>query len=446
LCEPDGTRAVTRGLLPGGALPVLRGVILLALLFVPARLSAGAGAAARNATPPGFGAADTVVLVSIDGVRWDMPESAGAPTLARIGVEGARAAALVPAFPASTFPAHVTLATGVHPDRHGILNNRFLDRSRGIFDRSADAFWILTEPLWVTAERQGRPAAVYHWVGAATPWHGVGPTISRPFTPGAPDQAAIDAVLGWLGKDGPGRPRLVMAYLHGVDAVAHREGPDSAPVAKRMLAVDRLLGRLLRGVKTCGRSVTLILVSDHGSAAVTGRIRLDALMTGAAARVRCLASGGCANLYCPDDAACAAARERLADIEGMTLYSMSSLPMDLRYRLPERTGDLVAIAPPGSYFAGRGDRGKGLKGAHGYEPARREMQGIFYAWGAGIRPGARLARIDAVDIAPLVCRLLGIAPAAGIDGQVPDILLAGLSRVPGRGDRMWSPDSAPARP
>jgi predicted AlkP superfamily pyrophosphatase or phosphodiesterase len=56
--------------------------------------------------------------------------------------EGARAERLVPVYPSSTFPNHVSVATGTYPDRHGIVDNEFFDRARGAFDRAAEADWI----------------------------------------------------------------------------------------------------------------------------------------------------------------------------------------------------------------------------------------------------------------------------------------------------------------
>ena len=57
-------------------------------------------------------------------------------------VEGLRAERFVPVFPANTFPAHVSLATGTYVDRHGIVGNVFRDLERGRFSYSNDASWI----------------------------------------------------------------------------------------------------------------------------------------------------------------------------------------------------------------------------------------------------------------------------------------------------------------
>ena len=89
----------------------------------------------------------TVILLSLDGVRYDYAERAETPGLDRMASTGARAQRLLPVFPANTFPNHVSLATGTYVDTHGIVGNRFHDRERGEFDYSDDASWIEAEPI-----------------------------------------------------------------------------------------------------------------------------------------------------------------------------------------------------------------------------------------------------------------------------------------------------------
>jgi hypothetical protein len=62
-------------------------------------------------------------------------------------------------------------------------------------------------------------------------------------------------------------------------------------------------------------------------------------------------------------------------------------------------------------------------GAHGYEPARREMSAIFYAAGPDIRSG-RLARVRNIDLAPTIARLLGVEPAPTVDGRALPVRIA----------------------
>ena len=57
-----------------------------------------------------------------------------------------------------------------------------------------------------------------------------------------------------------------------------------------------------------------------------------------------------------------------------------------------------------------------LKATHGYPPSLVQMHGVFFAWGAGIRPG-EVKRLDQIDIHPTVMTLLGLQPGRSVDGH-----------------------------
>jgi len=286
------------------------------------------------------GPADTVVVLSIDGMRWDYPARAGAPTLARLAREGASCGALLPPFPSSTFPAHASLATGVFPDRHGIVNNEFIDRRRGLYRRDDDATWLLAEPIWVTAERQGVRTAVFHWVFSYTPWRGIAATRRVPYSAVTTDRDKIERITRWLSLRGTDRPRLILSYLHGPDAAGHADGPESGAVLESVRRTDGLVARLLRALERAPKSA-LIVVSDHGMAGVSRVLRTrDLLGRGEARPVRAVSTGAVCNVYCPDLRSCGAAESALTEVPGMTVYRKGSLPGGLRYRQPDRTGEI----------------------------------------------------------------------------------------------------------
>ena len=72
----------------------------------------------------------TTVIVSLDGFRWDYPQMYDTPFLDSLGRRGVRAV-MRPSFPSKTFPNHYTLATGLVPDHHGIIANKFYDVASG---------------------------------------------------------------------------------------------------------------------------------------------------------------------------------------------------------------------------------------------------------------------------------------------------------------------------
>ncbi|MGH9749319.1 MAG: alkaline phosphatase family protein [Candidatus Polarisedimenticolia bacterium] len=391
---------------------------LLGLVVVAGPATARAGTAAA---PTFRGPAETVVLISIDGLRWDLPDRAGATHLQRMARDGV-AAALQPPFPSNTFPAHATLATGCHPDRHGIVNNDFFDRRRGVFRMDDDPVWLLSEPLWITAERQGVRTAVYHWPFSHGSWRRSAAGRSRVFTNKTLDAEKAQTLVEWLRLPDPERPRLILSYWHGPDRAGHEEGPDGEGVLRRVRQTDALLGQVLREVSRSGRRMALVVVSDHGMAPVSREIRIDRLLAGTGG-VRVHASGRTANVYCVETSSCRRAEALLRELEGASVWVRADLPTALRCDHPTRTGDLVVIAPTGAYFAdGPSDRAP-ARGMHGDRPEVPEMRGVFRGWGAGLRRGARREVLEAIDVAPLICFLLGIAPADGIDGRLPSDLV-----------------------
>src|SRR5215470_2061199 len=69
----------------------------------------------------------TVILISLDGFRYDYIDKYHPPVLNRLAREGVRAKWLIPSFPTKTFPNHYTIATGLYPQHHGIVENNVWD-------------------------------------------------------------------------------------------------------------------------------------------------------------------------------------------------------------------------------------------------------------------------------------------------------------------------------
>src|SRR6202007_1733578 len=122
-------------------------LLALAVAFAggPATASiAGLGGPAHRWPPD---AAPTLVLLSLDGWRWDYDRKAPTPNLHRLMARGVRAERLIPSFPSKTFPNHYTVVTGLYPGDHGIVANNMYDPATGQYfgldNREAvgDAHW-----------------------------------------------------------------------------------------------------------------------------------------------------------------------------------------------------------------------------------------------------------------------------------------------------------------
>jgi len=388
---------------------LLRIAVLLILLLAPA---------VRAADP-------AVVLISLDGTR---PGDVRAlPTFQRIARQGAFGAGIVPAFPSNTFPNHVTFATGVSPDKHGIVNNVFLDPKRGLYRYANDPGWIEVEPIWSIAARAGIPSASFFWVGSEGAWrNGLGPREWKAFDPKVPESEKVRQILDWLAAPDP--PRLVTSWFHGADGLGHRYGPDAGEVADALRAQDAALGALLDGLEARGllASTTLLVVSDHGMARVERSVDLEGALDAAGIPADVIGGGGFATVrlraprkwlfFSRAGDAVAVARQH-----GLQAWARGVAPPGVAVH-NERFGDVVALAPLGTLIVGHTDSvgpagGGPLRGAHGYRPELPEMAGLFAAVGRGVEPGARPAAVRAVDVAPTVLALLGVSEPEWMEGR-----------------------------
>ena len=386
----------------------------------------------------------TVVLLSFDGTRPDEIRSEKLPTFARLLREGAAAERMDPVFPTNTFPNHASLVTGVAPERHGIVNNQFLDPERGFYDydKGKDPTWFEAPPLWSILAAHGVPSASFHWVGSEGSWRdGTGPFEWKRFDARTPVDAKVEQILAWLDRPpGPTRPRFVTAWFRGADHEGHRHGPGSEEAARDLAAQDASLGRLVAGLETRGllASTTLLVVSDHGMARVERAVDLAGELREAGLRSRrTIAGGGFAIVYL-EKAAQAERAIRVARALGLEAFERRTAPRELRLG-NDRFGDVVVIAPVGTAFLRESLShriaarlhlpGASLGGAHGYRPEEESMGAIFVAFGRGAPAAAGLGRVRTLDVAPTVLALLGVPAPAELEGVAIPALVSPLAAV-----------------
>ena len=128
-----------------------------------------------------------LVLVSLDGFRFDYAQKYGASFLIGLGKRGVAADALIPSYPSSTFPNHYSIVTGLYPEHHGIVGMTFYDPVLGKHfsyrdpKAATDGTWYRGTPLWVLAEKQGMRTACFFWPGSEAEIDGMRPTYYVPF-------------------------------------------------------------------------------------------------------------------------------------------------------------------------------------------------------------------------------------------------------------------------
>lgn len=367
-----------------------------------------------------------VVLVSLDGFRYDYAQKYGAKNLVALAARGASAPqGMMPSYPSLTFPNHISIVTGLYPEHHGIVANTFYDparKQRYAYNdptSSNDGSWYSGTPLWALAERQGMRAACMFWPGSEVEIAGFRPSYYLRFGEKYSDAKRIDQIVAWLRLPAERRPHFITLYFGSVDHAGHVFGPDSAQTADAVRHVDTMIGRLASELSQLPLPVDLVVVADHGMEKIEGDwIGLDRY-----ANLAEFETSG-ALLYPKSEAAAAKAyRELRGASEKFVVYRRSEFPRELHDNENARAGDPIVVAT-GPYairaHAPRNpaDEKPPFKGNHGYDPRRMtSMRAIFYAAGPDIRSGITVAPFENVNIYPLIAKILGLR-IGRIDGDL----------------------------
>jgi predicted AlkP superfamily phosphohydrolase/phosphomutase len=420
--------------------PARRIVLLLALMswligaiaFAESKPSGGTNSPEQANKP-------YLVLVSIDGFRWDFADRYGASAINGIGERGLVAEALQPVFPTLTFPNHFSIATGVLPTRHGIVANEFPheDGENWYFYKNRpvvqDGSWYLAEPIWVTAEKQGMVSAAYFFVGTEADVNGIRPTHWRAFTEEDSGEKRVNQVLDWLNDPPSTRPHVITLYFEDVDNNTHWYGPGSTQSIESIRRVDAHVKHLLDGIAELphGDQVYVLLVSDHGQATYDFSrppLVLDRIVGLEGTRI--VEGGAYAFIHFdePHDDHLLAMRDTInANWDCGRALLPGDAPAGWTTGASPRFPDLMVMADPGCAVVSTiAKLYKVTPGDHGWPPEMPEMKGIFRAMGPRIPAGTRVGVIHVSDIYPLMLEILGLQAPHPIDGdpeRLPSLLL-----------------------
>ncbi len=407
-----------------------------------------------------------VLLISIDGLRPGDVSDADArglrlPTLRGLAQAGVHAAGVRGVLPTLTYPSHTTILTGVSPARHGIANNLTFDP----FQKNQTGWYWYAEDikvptLWDAAHQAGLHTVNVHWpVSVAA--RGIDSNLPQLWRTGTADDRKLNRALATpglsealerkLGAYADGidesveadetrarfaaelmttqKPGFATVYLTGLDHVQHESGPDTPQAHAALERIDAAIGRLVAAARAAQPGIDIVVVSDHGFAAVTtdvnlygafieaGLIKTDATGKVTSWEAEPWLAGGSASVVLarPDDSALRGRVETLlaalarnpdagidrwigsAEIAGR---GGSGGQYWINLKPGYQTGKNPA-APLVSPSAGRG--------MHGYFPALPAMRSTLIAAGPDVRARGSIGEIDMRDIAPSVARLLGVS-------------------------------------
>lgn len=219
-----------------------------------------------------------LILISLDGFRWDFASKAHTPYLDFLKKTGVTVPYVRSVFPTVTYPAHYSIVTGLYPESHGIVGNTMYDpdlKARFGGATTDPRWWDGAEPIWVTNQRYNGRSAVLYWPGYNVKIKGMYPYYRETSPSSNIDtgnktgrvvsfERRVEKMMSWL--TGPNPPNFVAVYFEEPDHICHAVGWDGIP--KTIQQIDRVIGLIVEGLKYHGllNTVNIIITADHGMA------------------------------------------------------------------------------------------------------------------------------------------------------------------------------------
>ena len=371
-----------------------------------------------------------VILISIDGFRYDYLEKFRPPTLLSWAKNGVRADGLIPSFPTLTFPNHISIITGLRPGHHGIVGNKFYDKTRQKFyalgDNASvnDGSWYRGTPLWAAAEKEQMLSATCFWVGSEAKIGGVEQTYLKPYDGKVPNIQRVKWVTEWLGLPAERRPHFISLYFSDVDSNGHYFGPDAEETKKSVLEIDTALGQLNDFIRKQKMDVQIVVVSDHGMKMIDKVVDLSDLIS--MKKFKTSGKGALVSLYSDDKDEVEKTYLDLKKRNGpYHVYKGAEFPPRWQFDDIDRRGDILIVGDPGVYLGFQDEfntKGHGINpvnvATHGWDAETTpEMNGLFIATGSQFNKGQRIKAFENVHVFPLIKHILELRADYKIDGN-----------------------------
>ncbi len=198
-----------------------------------------------------------VVVISVDGLRPDAIEAAGAETLQRLIRQGAYSLRARTIVPSKTLPSHTSMLTGVSPAKHGVTWNE---------DRVEETGRVKVPTVFDLADSAGLHTAAFF--GKAKFRHLMG-TESLDYWATAPRGMEIlpaprmvEDVKRFVKYRSP---QLMFIHIPDPDLAGHSAGWMSLPYRLAVRRADAAVREIWEiGQKRFGDDFVLIVTADHG--------------------------------------------------------------------------------------------------------------------------------------------------------------------------------------
>ena len=365
---------------------------------------------------------NTLILISIDGFRWDYLRYADTPILDEFINEGVQSQGIIPVFPSKTFPSHISIVTGRYPEDHGIVSNKMYDpvfneyyyigqNSKPVLDEK----WYEAEPIWVTAEKQNKKAMMMFWPSSEAEIMGIRPTEYFVYNESISNSERINQILKWIDYPENKRGSFYSLYFNEIDTKGHQYGPNSNEVNDAIEKIDQTLGQLIDGLKSreIYNDINIIITTDHGMASTSkdSVIFLDDYIDLKDVEI---VDWGPASAILPKVEVKSIYSKLIDAHPRLDVYMKGDLPKELHYNNHRRIQPIIAIAhehwsiTDKKNYNSNPDRYSG--GNHGYYSSYESMRGIFLARGPGFKNDYKGPGFSSIHLYELMCYLLKIEP------------------------------------
>ncbi|KAK4765742.1 hypothetical protein SAY86_026832 [Trapa natans] len=416
------------------------------LFFSSSSVSSAAAPAPALARPLVKLRRPVVLLVSSDGFRFGYQFKTDTPNIRRLIANGTEAEeGLISVFPTLTFPNHYSIVTGLYPAYHGIINNYFVDPHTGDqFNMgSHEPKWWLGEPLWETVVNHGFRASTFFWPGSEVnkgSWT-CPEEFCKFYNGSVPFEERVDTVLSYFDLPADEMPVFLTLYFEDPDHQGHKVGPDDPEITEAVARVDRMIGRLIKGLEKRGvfDDVNIIMVGDHGMVGTCDKklIFLDDLKPWVQVPKDWIQS------YTPLLAIRPPLGVSPSDViekmnEGLRsgkvangkylkVYLKEDLPSRLHYVASDRIAPIIGLIAEGFKVEQTKSNRKECGGAHGYDNSVFSMRTIFIGHGPNFAQGRKVPSFENIQIYNVITSILKIQGAAnnGSDSFPQTILLSG---------------------
>jgi phosphonoacetate hydrolase len=381
----------------------------------------------------------------IDGFDPDYIRATDLPCLAGLMEAGASTLNGRGVLPSLTNVNHISLLTGTYPERHGLCANFYYERVTGqevFMDEAA----FVQEPLlfervkalgWTTAlvtAKEKLTRLLRRDLDLCVDMTSVPPDLAGKIGP-APDIFSMEINLWVLraAREVAVRYAPEFLYVATTDYPEHKLPPDSPEMQRHLRLTDELIGEILdlygldrdlvvltadHGMNAKRRSVSPVRLLAEGGIKARG---VPLIKDGLYAHHRDL--GGALYIFVDDPAASERAADLLAGAPGVDVVVPRAAAG--RYRLPyDRVGDLVCFGRRewalGVWADGEATREENGLRSHG---SLHEQTIPLILAGPGVQAGGQIEDGRIVDLAPTLCRLLGLK-AGDVQGRILEEVLA----------------------